>query len=49
MTLNIALIGYGGIASRVAAAVRDMHDVELVGAIVRTPGPCSMTVRGAAT
>lgn len=38
MTLNIALIGYGGIASRVAAAVRDMHDVELVGAIVRTPG-----------
>lgn len=38
MTLNIALIGYGGIASRVAAAVRDMHDVELVGALVRTPG-----------
>lgn len=38
MTLNIALIGYGGIASRVAAAVRNMHDVELVGAIVRTAG-----------
>ncbi len=41
MALNIALIGYGGIASRVAPAVRDMDDVQLVGAIVRTPGPAA--------
>lgn len=41
MTLNIALIGYGGIASRVAAAVRGMGNVELVGALVRTPGPAA--------
>lgn len=41
MTLNIGLIGYGGIASRVAAAVRGMDDVELVGALVRTPGPAT--------
>lgn len=41
MALNIALIGYGGIASRVAPAVRDMDDVQLVGTIVRTPGPAA--------
>lgn len=39
--MNIALIGYGGIASRVAAAVHGMDDVELVGALVRTPGPAA--------
>ncbi|MFC0581971.1 aspartate dehydrogenase domain-containing protein [Micrococcoides hystricis] len=38
MTLNIALIGYGAIASRVASGIRDMTEVELVGALVRTPG-----------
>lgn len=38
MTLRIALIGYGGIATGVAAGIRRAQSAELVGAVVRTRG-----------